>query len=112
MMLPCELTPDEWLERQGQLVGSTQSRELREQALVMWKAERKAEEEVLKADISHVANDCFRLAKIIKARSEPREVEVVDELEKAEVVSYRTDTGELISRRAAVEHELQKELPI
>lgn len=111
-MLLCKLTALEIIERQVALVDATRSREVRELALVTWKAERKAEEEVIKGDISHVANDCFRLATVIRNREEAREVEVVDTLDKTEIVSVRTDTGELVARRAATEAERQAALPL
>ncbi len=113
MRLACRLTEEELEERQRALVEQTQARELREVALQTFIDGKKAEQKVYEADILHTANECFRLARIIRTREESRDVMVTDYLMNGSTVcAVREDTGEQIGMRPATPAELQKPLPL
>lgn len=113
MLLECVLTEEELTDRRDQLVQATKSRELREHALQSFKDSKKAEEKVYEADILHIANEAFRLARVIERKSEARDVVVEDVLEEgSNVACFRTDTGEQIGVRPATAAELQRGLPL
>jgi hypothetical protein len=107
------LTYEEIVERQKSLVSSTKARELREESLKDWKAKKSDEQKAFEADISHVARECFRFAKIIETGIESREVDCEEILDaSATVTIYRTDTGEIVTQRVASQEELQMGLPL
>jgi hypothetical protein len=112
-ILPCILTEEEIVDRQDSLVAKTKERELREDSLRVWKAQKADDQKSMEADISHVARECFRLAGIIEKGQEPREVQVEDWLvdNGIEVSTIRTDTGEVVSVRVATQQELQQRIP-
>ncbi len=118
MRLACRLTAEELEERQKALVEQTQSRELRELSLQSFLDAKRAEQKVYEADILHTANECFRLAKIIRTGEELRDVKVVDYLAGEmpdygqSVISVREDTGEQTGIRAPTTEELQRALPL
>lgn len=113
MFLPCLLTEEELAERQGELVQRTKGREAREAAYAAWKSQMKETAKVHEADICHAATECFRLAGVIEAKKESRDVEVRDWLDAdGNVRSVRTDTGEIVSTRAATEGERQRSLDL
>lgn len=113
MFLPCRLTEDELAERQAELVEKTKSREAREAAYAAWKAQMKETAKVHEADICHCATACFRLAGIIEAKEEPRDVTVSDYIDEAgNVRTVRPDTGEVVSVRPATEGERQRSLDL
>lgn len=110
MFLPCVLSDEELKERQEELVQRTKGREAREAA---YAAQMKETAKVHEADICHVATECFRLAGIIEAKKEPRDVTVEDWLDPdGNVRSVRPDTGEVVSMRAATEGERQRSLDL
>ncbi len=110
MRAMCKLSMDELIERERALVDQTQARELREVALQTFLDAKKAEQKVYEADILHTANECFRLARIIRSGEEARDVKVTDYIDGPGVVSVREDTGEQIGFRPATPDELQKPL--
>lgn len=111
-ILPCVLTEEEYANRQAMLVVATKERELRENSLKAWKAEKADEQKQYEADISHCARECFRLAGIIESGVESREVECEDVLAETgvEVSTVRVDTGEVVSTRVATQEELQERI--
>jgi hypothetical protein len=113
MFLPCRLTEDELADRQAELVEKTKGREAREAAYAAWKSQMKETAKVHEADICHVATACFRLAGIIEAKEEPRDVTVGDWIDEAgNVRTVRPDTGEVVSVRPATEGERQRSLDL
>ena len=113
MFLPCVLTEDEFEERQKELVEKTKSREAREAAYAAWKSQMKEMAKVHEADICHVATACFRLAGIIDAKQESRDVPAEEWLDEAgNVRTVRTDTGEVVSIRPVTEGERQRVLDL
>ena len=113
MFLPCVLTEGELKERQEELVQRTKGREAREAAYSAWKSQMKETAKVHEADICHVATECFRLAGIIEAKAEPRDVTVGEWLDEAgNVRTVRPDTGEVLSIRPATEGERQRSLDL
>jgi|GEM_PF-3245280 len=109
--LTCRLTLTELEERQESLVKLTQDRVDRETGLDHWKADKKEEQKALEGEISSIAGQLARLARVIRDREEERSVEVIFFIKAGQVTQVRTDTGEIIHVRAATPGELQMTLP-
>jgi hypothetical protein len=104
--LECHLTPEEFSLRSSSLAAACQdvAREMERQT------QMKA---AMKAELARLESERSRLVLIVSRRAELRDVMVRLEAddEKAEAVSVREDTGEIIRRRALEMHERQPNLP-
>ncbi len=105
--LPVKLTDDEVAVRAQELTEAVFARrgyaDDLETASENWKEDKKRRENQLEG-----ANiECQRLARIVKYRQEPREVECVVTIDAGQYTVTRTDTGEIVSQRAATQDELQ-----
>jgi uncharacterized FlaG/YvyC family protein len=106
--LPCRLSTEELLDW-GQKLASLEA-DIRAQLehADSVKKQLKADEQRLKSEMTFVSS-------VVKAKAEPRAVEVqceLDENSRTRVLEVRTDTGEVIRKRPARSDELQPELPI
>ena len=110
--LPCTLGELEVQERREQLVEESKKREQRELTLARYLDSVKLEKKAHEADVAAAANECSRLVRAIQTRSEYRDVEVFQMLDKTQVLYVRTDTGDVVRTRAATEGELQRALPL
>jgi hypothetical protein len=110
-MLLCELSASEILDRTTELVSKTKEREVRQDSLREWKAEKAQDQKEREAEIVHLGLACFKLAEIIESGEEERSVYVSDVLEGSQVFSRRDDTGQVLDQRAATAEELQLHLP-
>jgi hypothetical protein len=105
--LPVKLTQDEQLERAQQLA-DTESR-MREH-----ESHSESVKKDLKAKEQSITSERSRLAGIVKAKQEPRDVRVsIETHEKTrEYIERREDTDEVIFRRPLRPEEMQKKLDL
>jgi hypothetical protein len=104
-MLPCRLTEDELRERGSALAHAREAHERFEGEAAEARKKLKEQAELLDGDVS-------RLARIVRDRSEHREVTVEVRLTaKAGMVDeVRTDTGEVIANRKIADREAQADM--
>jgi len=98
--LPVPLTEDEIRHRGQELARRIQSR--------AEEAERQAEEKRrMRAQLEEMDAGIARLSEVVRTGVEHRSVEVVEQLVGTRVERIRTDTGEILSTRAATDEERQ-----
>lgn len=104
--LPVALTATELLDRGDQLARA-------HQAVRIEQAEQKAKKEDLKQRLEDLEGEVGKLARIVRDKSEPRDVECarVFDFDKSTVEIVRTDTGEVVSSRTMTDQERQIGLP-
>lgn len=105
--LAVALTDHELLERGDQLARA-------HQAVLDAKAEQKAAAERAKDTLNELEGAVRRLARVVREKTEPRDVEcrIVHDYAAHSVQVVRTDTGEVVASRAMSEHERQIGLPM
>jgi len=105
--LPVRLEEDEVAIRAQELTEAVFARrgadEELELAAEAWKEEKKRLENRLEA----AGLECQRLARIVKQKAEPREVECGVSIAQGQYTVVRLDTGEVVHQRAATADELQ-----
>jgi len=112
MLLPCELTDDEWVARSRDLASLEAILADAEAAEVEAADEYKARKKRLAAETQTKRANVARLAQIVRTRSEERNVEVKTEtdFEASRVQTVRVDTGEVVSTRPMTETDRQREM--
>lgn len=108
--LPVKLDDDEVAIRSQELAEVELERLQRTQDLEAaaeeWKEQKKSLENAAAASVT----ESVRLARIVKYREEPREVNCHITVEGGQYIVTRTDTGEVVVQRAATTGELQSNL--
>lgn len=104
--LECHLTDEEFQARASSLAAACQDVGREENRQAQLKAD-------MKAQMARIEAERSRLTLIVARKAEPRDVPVRLEAddEKAEAITFREDTGEIIRRRALELHERQLSLP-
>lgn len=109
--LSCKLTRPELVEKRELLVEWTKIRAEREDALEVWKGQKREEQKLYEAEILAAGATLLRTAKCIEDEREMRDVKVTEYIQGSTVSIVREDTGELISERPATDGEQQRTLP-
>ena len=109
--LACKLTQKELVEKRELLVEWTKLRAEREDALEVWKGQKREEQKLYEAEILAAGATLVRTARCIEDEKEMRDVKVTEYISGSTVSIVREDTGELISERPATEGEQQRTLP-
>ena len=105
--LPCVLTDDELLAR-----GDALARQ--HAAIKDEEAAQAGEKKRMKEALDELTGEQARLARIVRDKAEPRDVEcrIVHDYATQAVQVVRTDTGEVIESRAMTDRERQIGLPM
>ena len=109
--LACVLTQKELVEKRELLVEWTKLRAEREDALEVWKGQKREEQKLYEAEILAAGATLVRTARCIEDEKEMRDVKVTEYISGSTVSIVREDTGELISERPATDGEQQRTLP-
>jgi len=109
--LACKLTDDEVAVRAQELANAEHHRGQIisdfDAASEDWKGQKKLWES--KELTSSEA--CLRLGRVVKTRTEERDVECLITVQNAQFYLTRTDTGEVVIQRPATQEEMQMSLP-
>ncbi len=109
--LSCALTVKELVAKRELLVEWTKLRAEREDALEVWKGQKREEQKLYEAEILAAGATLVRTARCIEEEKEMRDVKVTEYIQGSTVSIVREDTGELISERPATDGEQQRTLP-